>query len=215
MADSHGTVAHHFDDAEQQFEASLLGMWAFLITEVMMFGGLFLGYTVYRTMYSAGFLEASHHVSIVFGGANTAILIVSSLTMVLAINSAQRGKQKEIVRYLFFTLLLGLAFLVIKSIEYTDKFQHHHVPGANFIWEGPNAGTAEIFFSYYFAMTGLHAIHMIIGAGLLIYLIIMARRGRFSPEYYTPIEVIGLYWHFVDIVWIFLYPQFYLIGQHL
>jgi cytochrome c oxidase subunit 3 len=217
MADATDTspLAHHFADREQQYETARLGMWTFLITEVMMFGGLFLGYVVYRAMYMPAFAAASHHLDIRLGGLNTVVLIVSSLTMAMAVHAAQQGRRKAIIGFLLLTLALGCTFLVVKYFEYSAKFQHHLVPGPHFRWEeGGNGPNAQLFFGFYFAMTGLHACHMVIGGGLLTWLLILARRGRFSTAYYTPVELVGLYWHFVDIVWIFLFPLLYLIGRH-
>jgi cytochrome c oxidase subunit III len=207
-------VAHHFEDAEQQREAVTLGMWAFLVTEIMFFGGLFAGYTVYRSAYFEAFAEGSRHLDIVLGTVNTAILIGSSLTMALAVQAAQRGRREAQVRFLVLTILLGLAFLGIKAVEYGHKFEQHLVPGRFFAWPGPLASNVQLFFSFYFAMTGMHALHMVIGIGLLTWLAVQAGRGRFGPAYYTPMEVSGLYWHFVDIVWIFLFPLLYLIDRH-
>ena len=206
---------HHFDDLEQQHEASWTGMWIFLATEVMFFGGMFTGYTLYRTAYPQGFASASNQLDIWLGTINTAVLIFSSLTMALAVRSAQLGQHRPIAIFLLLTILLGAVFLGIKSAEYYHKFEEHLVPGASFRYEASLARPAEIFFSFYFAMTGMHALHMVIGIGLLTYLIIQARRGSFSPAYNTPVELVGLYWHFVDIVWIFLFPLLYLLGRHL
>jgi cytochrome c oxidase subunit 3 len=214
LADHAGPVAHQFEDAEQQFEASALGMWAFLATEVLFFGGLFISYAVYRSSYPQAFAEASNHLDILLGTVNTAILIGSSLTMVLAVYSARFGSRNTQVLFLLATLALGLVFLGIKAIEYQHKFHEHLVPGLNFQFPGKEAAAAQIFFSLYFAMTGMHALHMVIGAGLLIVLATQAWRGRFSAAYYTPVEIVGLYWHFVDIVWIFLFPLLYLLGRH-
>lgn len=207
-------LAHHFEDAEQQFEAAHLGMWAFLATEVLFFGGLFAGYAVYRLTYPQAFAEASHHLDIVLGALNTAILIASSLTMALAVFAARCGGRRAQIGYLLSTLALGSVFLVIKAIEYAHKYEEHLFPGLGFQFESAHAEQARIFFSFYFAMTGMHALHMVIGAGLIFALIVMAWRGRFSPSYYTPVEMVGLYWHFVDIIWIFLFPLLYLIGRH-
>jgi cytochrome c oxidase subunit 3 len=189
-------------------------MWAFLATEVLFFGGLFISYAVYRASYPHAFAEASNHLDIVLGTVNTAILIGSSLTMVLAVYSARFGTPRAQVFFLLATLALGLVFLGIKGVEYEHKFHEHLVPGADFQFPGTDARAAQIFFSLYFAMTGMHALHMVIGAGMLIVLAVKAGRGRFSPAYYTPIEIGGLYWHFVDIVWIFLFPLLYLLGRH-
>jgi cytochrome c oxidase subunit III len=207
--------AHQFDDIGQQHEASWIGMWIFLATEVMFFGGMFLGYMVYRFSYPQAFADASNHLDVLLGSINTAVLICSSFTMALAVHSAESSNNRGLVRFLLLTIVLGLVFLGIKFFEYYIKFEEHLVPGSAFNYEGPLAGPAEIFFSFYFTMTGMHALHMIIGIGLLTALIVKARRNRFSPYYYTPVEITGLYWHFVDIVWIFLFPLLYLVGRHL
>jgi cytochrome c oxidase subunit 3 len=208
-----------FDTAEQQKDASTLGMWVFLITEIMFFGGMFAAYTVYRTWYPRVFAVASTSLNAPIGAANTCILLFSSFTMVMAVRAGQLGKQKMIVLFLVLTLLFGFAFLGVKAVEWKEKFDEHHIPGqAAFHLEGlppTQQGNAQLFFSLYFAMTGLHAAHMVIGAGILMVLIWQARRGRYSADYYTPVDVAGLYWHFVDIIWIFLFPLLYLIDRHL
>jgi cytochrome c oxidase subunit 3 len=208
-------LQHQFVTMEQQREASSFGMWVFLVTEILFFGGLFTTYTVYRHQYPRAFAEASRHLDITLGTFNTVVLIVSSLTMALAVWSAAVGRRKAIIVFLLFTMALGGVFLGVKAVEYTHKFHDHLVPGPSFHFPGPHAGPAEIFFSLYFTMTGLHAAHMIIGIGLLTVLVLKARKGRYTPEYHTPVEVSGLYWHFVDIVWIFLFPLLYLIGRHI
>jgi cytochrome c oxidase subunit III len=208
-------LQHQFDTVEQQRDASTLGMWVFLVTEILFFGGLFLVYTVYRAEYPLAFAEASRHLDITLGTFNTAVLIISSLTMALAVYSASLGRRKAIIAFLLATMALGGVFLGVKAVEYAHKFHDHLVPGPGFRFPGAGAHQAEIFFSLYFAMTGLHAAHMIIGIGLLTVLVLQARKGRYGPEYYTPVEVCGLYWHFVDIVWIFLFPLLYLIGRHI
>ena len=214
-APHHPYLQHHFDDMGQQAEASTLGMWVFLVTEIMFFGGLFMAYLVYRHASPMGFQEASHHLNLYWGAANTVILIVSSLTMALAVRAAQTSQPARTqVFWLVSTMILGAAFLGIKAIEYTDKFTHHTVPGPSFQWDGVYPKPAEQFYSLYFAMTGLHALHMIIGIGIMSVIAWMAWRKTFDSEYYTPVEVAGLYWHFVDIVWIFLFPLLYLIGRH-
>jgi cytochrome c oxidase subunit 3 len=207
--------AHQFDDIGQQHEASWIGMWIFLATEVMFFGGMFLGYTAYRFSYPQAFAGASNHLDVMLGSINTAVLICSSFTMALAVHGAEAGDKRAVVRFLLLTIFFGLVFLGIKFFEYYTKFEEHLVPGSSFRFDGPLARPAEIFFSFYFAMTGMHALHMIIGIGLLTALIVKARRSRFSPHYYIPVEITGLYWHFVDIVWIFLFPLLYLVGRHL
>ena len=209
----HPDLQHHFDTLGQQHEAATLGMWLFLITEVMFFGGLFLAYMLYRIWYPQAWSEASLELNVVLGGTNTIVLIGSSLTMALAVRAAQTGLRKQTVIWLLLTMALGMTFLVIKYFEYAEKFEHHHVPGFNFHFPGPLAGPAEIYFSLYFLMTGLHATHMVIGFGLLSVITWMAAKGRFSPDWYTPVELSGLYWHFVDIVWIFLFPLLYLVDR--
>jgi cytochrome c oxidase subunit III len=214
-AHGHPKLQHHFDNVAQQTGASTLGMWVFLVTEIMFFGGLFMAYLVYRTLSPEGFAEASAHLNRVWGTINTAVLIISSLTMALAVRSAQTSAPAKVqVGWIVATMVLGAAFLGVKVIEYSDKFAHHLVPGPNFHWPGKHPQTAEMFYSLYFCMTGLHALHMIIGLGIMTVIAIMAWRRTFDEHYYTPVEVSGLYWHFVDIVWIFLFPLLYLIGGH-
>jgi cytochrome c oxidase subunit 3 len=209
----HPAQQHHFQTMEQQLEASTLGMWLFLVTEVMFFGGLFLAYTVYRIMYPQAWSEGSLELDIVLGTINTIVLIGSSLTMAFAVRAAQTGWKKGTIWYLVVTMALGLTFLVIKFFEYKHKYDTGHIPGPNFVFEGPYGDQVEIFMSLYFAMTGLHAVHMIIGFGLLSTILWMAIKDKFSPAWYTPVELSGLYWHFVDIVWIFLFPLLYLVDR--
>jgi cytochrome c oxidase subunit III len=209
--------SHQFDTIEQQHEAATLGMWAFLITEVMFFGGLFLLYTVYRFRFPEAFGEASSHLDVTLGAINTAILIGSSLTMALAVRSAQLGRRKAIAGFLVATIVLGGAFLGIKAVEYAHKFHEGFVPGPHFKWPGAiaeQANAGQLYFGLYFAMTGLHALHMVLGAVLLGVLAVLALRGKFDHGYSNPVEMAGLYWHFVDLVWIFLFPLLYLIRRH-
>ena len=211
-------LREQFDTAEQQKNASTLGMWIFLITEVMFFGGMFLAYTVYRHLYPMVFAVASSSLNAVIGAVNTAVLLCSSYTMVLAVRAAQLGQRKALIVFLILTLILGFAFLGVKAYEWNNKFEEHHVPGTSFHFEGmaPDMQrNAQLFFSLYFAMTGLHALHMVIGVGILSFLILQARKGKYSADYMTPVDVAGLYWHFVDIIWIFLFPLLYLIDRHL
>ncbi len=219
--DTHGHRAHslalreQFDTAEQQKETSALGMWIFLITEIMFFGGMFMMYTVYRNLYPEVWEHASHSLSAVIGAVNTAILLTSSFTMALAVRSSQLGKKKLLITFLSITILFGLGFLGIKGYEWYEKFEMHHVPGPAFHLAGETMqGPAQLFFSLYFCMTGVHAAHMIVGIGILLTLIIRASRGVFSANYWTPIEMAGLYWHFVDVIWIYLFPLLYLVGHH-
>jgi cytochrome c oxidase subunit III len=207
-------LAHHFDDLEQQHEASTLGMWVFLVTEVLFFGGLFLVYSIYRSWYSDAFAAASHELDITLGAINTAVLITSSLTMALAVHAAQLGQRRMLMLFLIATLVLGGVFVGIKGVEYYHKYVEHHIPGPSFQFEREYFRQAQIFFSLYFVMTGLHALHMIIGFGIMLFMLWWAWNGTVTAEYYSPIEISGLYWHFVDIVWIFLFPLLYLIGRH-
>jgi cytochrome c oxidase subunit 3 len=218
----HPRLQHHFYSMEQQLEASILGMWIFLVTEIMFFGGLFMAYIVYRTTYPLAWEESSQELNVILGGVNTAVLICSSLTMVLAVRSAQIGSRKGQIVNLVLTILFGTTFLVIKYFEYKAKFEHGLVPGPNWdphqlLADGRLVPRAlpfgsQIFFSLYFIMTGIHALHMVVGIGLMLVMLTFAWKGRFTPDYYGPIEVSGLYWHFVDIVWIFLFPLLYLLG---
>jgi cytochrome c oxidase subunit 3 len=213
-------LLHHFATEEQQRDSASLGMWIFLATEVMFFGGLFCAYLIYRLKYFGEFAAASQTLNWQLGMTNTIVLICSSLTVVLAIWAAQRGKRAMLLGSLFLTIVLGFAFLGIKSVEYAEKFEKHHVPGPsfNFVEKIPGHPDqmadpyhAQIYFSLYFVMTGLHALHMIIGIGFFVWLFYASWKGRFTPEYHTPLEMGGLYWHFVDIVWIYLFPLLYLI----
>ena len=192
-------------------------------TEIMFFGGMFCAYLVYRYWYFGDFGAGSQSLSVILGGTNTAVLICSSLTVALAVRAAQLGQQKVIVTCLILTMILGCVFLGIKGVEYHDKFVEHHVPGASFHFPGHipahpdvpiNQQHAQIFFSLYFIMTGLHALHMIVGVGLFAYITYYALHKRYGPHYYTPVEIAGLYWHFVDIIWIYLFPLLYLIDRH-
>ena len=211
-------LQEQFDTPEQQREASTLGMWVFLVTEIMFFGGMFTAYTAYRAWYPNIFAVASSSLNAVIGAVNTAVLLCSSFTMVLAVRASSLGARKALIIFLILTMLLGTAFLGIKAYEWWEKFQEHHVPGPDFHMEGESAegqAHAQLFFSLYFAMTGLHALHMVVGVGLLSFLLLRAYQGQYSPAYWTPVDIAGLYWHFVDIIWIFLFPLLYLVDRHL
>ena len=228
---SHPALRHHFENMEQQREAGALGMWVFLVTEIMFFGGMFLAYTLYRRMYPEAFAIASNHLSLLLGGINTAVLICSSFTMAMAVYCTQVGKRHLQVLSLVITILFGLTFLGIKAVEYREKYVGNLIPGTlipghpfNPDTRSPNGlhlapgvslHNVELFYWIYFAMTGMHALHMIIGVGLLSVILYLSVRGRYSPEYHNPVEISGLYWHFVDIVWIFLFPLLYLLGRHM
>jgi cytochrome c oxidase subunit III len=233
----HRSLQHHFENMEQQREAGTLGMWVFLVTEIMFFGGMFLAYTLYRSRFPASFASASNHLDITLGTLNTGVLILSSFTMAMAVYFTQIGKRRPQILCLAMTLVLGLTFLGVKAKEYYDKYEDRLVPGSLIpghsfnpavqqegeapdhhklhLLPGATLPQVQMFYWIYFAMTGMHALHMIIGAGLITFLLIFSMKGRFDPEYHSPVEVIGLYWHFVDIVWIFLFPLLYLLGRHM
>jgi cytochrome c oxidase subunit 3 len=221
-------LQHQFSSLEQQREAATLGMWVFIAQEVLFFGGLFAAYAIYRSQYPAAFAAGSHHLSWKIGFANTLVLIGSSFTMAMAVYSAAVGKKSRIVAFLLATVLLGSVFLGVKYFEYGEKIrpclgdgphQGCLLPGERFDasalhLEGAEGGHAQIYFSLYFGMTGLHALHMIIGIPIILGIAFMAWRGAYGPEYHSPVEFVGLYWHFVDIIWIFLFPLLYLVGAH-
>ncbi len=212
-------LQHHFADMEQQRETSTFGMWMFLLTEIMFFGGLFCAYLVYRASYYQAFVEGSQKMNIALGATNTAVLICSSLSMALAVRCAQLGKTKMMAILLVITIIFGFGFLGIKAIEYHEHWENHEFPGPNFHFQTidkkppVDAQHTEIYFSLYWAMTGLHALHMIIGIGLVTWIVIAGLMGAYSPAYYSPVENVGLYWHFVDLVWIYLFPLLYLISK--
>lgn len=207
-------LAHHFESLEQQKESSFFGMWLFMAQEVMFFGGLFVCYVVYRSLFGEAFAAGSRELDPTLGAINTAVLLFSSFTMVVAVNGAQRGNRKMIVWGLILTIFFGALFLGIKwNYEYTVKWEHHLVPGPHFEWHGEEVGRGvEIFFCLYFAMTGMHALHMVVGIGIMFFMLRPAWKGKWGPNNHNFVEGFGLYWHFVDIVWIFLFPFLYLIG---
>jgi cytochrome c oxidase subunit 3 len=206
---------HQFDDMAQQTETAHLGMWLFLATEVLFFGGLFMSYVVYRISYPHAFAAGSHELSLAAGALDTAILITSSFIMALAVHAAQTGSRWLLGLLLLVAAVIGACFLVLHGYEYYHDYLEHHIPGKTFRFAG-NApeNKVQLFFVLYFCMTGLHSLHVLIGVGVLSVLAIQAWGGRFSREYYNPVEVGGLYWHFVDIVWVFLFPLLYLIAPH-
>ena len=220
MPDSHAVtvppskhLAFQFEDLDQQHSTSTFGMWIFLATEILFFGALFTGYVIYRSLYHQAFADASSKgMQYWKGTTNTVVLICSSLTMATAVHAAQVGKRRLLVWMLIFTMMFGCAFLTIKGFEYHKEYVEHHIPGAHFEFpESVDPQHAQIFFSLYFIMTGLHTLHMIIGIGVVIVITMLAARGEYGPTYSNPVENIGLYWHFVDIIWIFLYPLLYLV----
>ncbi len=204
-------LAHHFETIEKQDYAVRLGMWLFLGTEVLLFAGLFLGYTVYRHFYHEAFHEASRHQDLWAGATNTVVLITSSLSVALGYHAIKQGKTKLCAGMLIFTILCACAFLVIKGIEYHHKFQEGALPGAYYHFDEVTAPGANLYYTVYFLSTGLHAFHVIVGMSILIWVLVRVLKGHFSPSYYVPVELGGLYWHLVDLVWIFLFPLLYLI----
>jgi cytochrome c oxidase subunit 3 len=214
-------VAHQFDDVEQQRAADSLGMWAFLATEILFFGALFTAYFSYRTDYSADFEAASARLNILIGAINTVVLLTSSLTMALGVFAAHTGRQRMLVWCLVGTALLGTLFMVFKAVEYYTDYRENLVPVLAFKDEewtrlnpAINPQRVQLFLMFYYILTGLHALHLTIGIGIMVVFIYLASHGRFGPAHYSPVEVAGLYWHFIDIVWIFLLPLLYLIGTH-
>lgn len=200
----------HFHSPSQQSSAAKLGMWIFLAQEILFFGGLFMAYAFVRYFYPETMLAAHEHLSVPMGALNTLILLTSSLTMALGVRAAQTGNQKQLQIQLILTILLALAFMVVKGFEYTHKFHEGFFPGKYYAGTGIE-GSPHIFFGLYFTMTGLHALHVLVGVGVLAWIYIRAKKGEFGPNYYTPVETAGLYWHLVDLIWIFLFPLLYLV----
>jgi cytochrome c oxidase subunit III len=204
-------LAHHFATFEQQFDAAKIGMWLFLATEILMFGGLFVGFALQQAAHPQAFFEAHHHLDKRLGAVNTIVLLFSSFTMVMAVHSAATNKQKALVRYLVVTLLCAAAFLVVKFFEYEHKIHDGLLPGAFYSHKGDQVPNQFIFFSFYFMMTGLHGIHVVVGMVVITWLLLKARKGTFDSTYYSPVDLVGLYWHLVDMIWIYLFPLLYLI----
>ncbi len=212
-AESHPKfLQHHFADPEQQAESSKLGMWLFLLTEILLFGGLFTAYAIFRAWFPDMFYNAHLALDVELGTLNTVVLITSSVTIALAIRSVQLAKNKQAIWLMAATLLLAAAFLVVKYFEYTHKIHLGQLPGEYYTYTGLEGTNPHVFFSIYFAMTGLHGIHVVIGMIVIGWVMIRTIKGHFSPEYYTPVELSGLYWHLVDLIWIYLFPLLYLIG---
>ena len=205
-------LREQYSTPQQQRETSTVGMWIFLATEVMFFGGLFASFAVYRMYYTQAFLAGSHGMTLLIGSINTAVLFTSSLTMSLAICSISENKQARTYVLLIVTALLGMIFLALKFTEYFLHYQAHKAPGIWFDSSAPQAGHEQLFYVFYFAMTGLHVIHLSIGIGLVTVLAVRTALGRFNAFYHTAIDIAGLYWHFVDIIWIFLFTIFYVPG---
>ena len=212
--------AEHFDDYQQQYQSGLLGMWAFLVSEIMFFGGAFATYMVYRHAAHEPFAEASRHLDVYLGTINTFVLLTSSLTMALAVRAAQMSRRGQSVFMILLTVVLGCVFLGIKLVEYEHKLHDGLFPlfGMPFNYsaigyEGDNAGAVRLFFGLYFGMTGLHAVHMIIGVGIMLVTVVLVWRADEVVDRQLLVENVGLYWHFVDVIWIFLFPLLYLIDR--
>ena len=216
-------LAHHFDNSAQQEGAAKLGMWVFLATEILMFSGLFLAYFVLRSNFPDMVLEAHEKLDKVMGSINTVVLITSSLTMALGVRAAQTNQRKLGQIYLFITLVCAGIFMVIKYLEYSAKIEHGTLPGSLYhehiydLAAGVQGtldrwwGGSQLFYGIYFVMTGLHGLHVLIGMGLIAWIMYKNGKGQFSSQYYTPVENVGLYWHLVDLIWIFLFPLLYLV----
>lgn len=208
-------LQHHFVSAEQQFDSAKMGIWLFLVTEVLLFSGMFVAYAVFRAWHPEAFTETFSKLNMYFGLFNTFVLLTSSFTMVMAINSIQHNDAQKMVRYLWITVALGLVFMLVKTVEYKEKYD-----GGIFFWLWEPHGHhyealkevayAQIFMKIYFVATGIHGLHVLIGMGILSWVAWQGMQGRWSAEYYNYVEVSGLYWHLVDIIWIFLFPLLYL-----
>lgn len=211
----HGAhVAHHFRDAEHQFDSAKQGIWLFMVTEILMFGGLFVGYAIFHSIYPQMFSEGASHLDWRLGFINTLVLIVSSYTMAMSIHHLQKNEKDQAVTKLWITVACGLVFMVIKAIEYKSKFDHGLLPGHMLDLAHVQAQHANLgmYYGFYFCMTGLHGLHVLIGMGLIVWLAIRAKRGDFGADYFTPVEGVGIFWHIVDLIWIFLFPLLYLVG---
>ena len=205
-------LQHHFNDMGQQLDASKIGMWLFLVTEVLMFGGLFVGYGIMHAKHPAAFLAAHHHLNRMMGAVNTVVLLTSSFTMVMAVWAAQTSRKKLLILFLVLTLLCAGAFLGVKFFEYQHKFEEGLLPGSFYTHQGDTVPGQFMFFSFYFMMTGLHGFHVVGGMCVITWLLFRAIRGDFSASYYGPVDMVGLYWHLVDLIWIYLFPLMYLIS---
>jgi len=205
-------LEHHFSTSLQQRESAKIGMWLFLLTEILMFGGLFVTYGIFRMVNPEMFYNAHKALDVGLGTLNTIVLIISSVTVVLAIHSLQNDRWERTIFYLLLTILLAVTFLVVKYFEYHHKFELGQLPGKYYTYDGIVGTNPHVFFSIYFLMTGLHGLHVLIGIGLITWVAIRTAKNHFSSDYYTPLENVGLFWHLVDMIWIFLFPLFYLIG---
>jgi cytochrome c oxidase subunit 3 len=205
-------LQHHFTEPEQQLDASKIGMWLFLATEILLFGGLFVGYGLMQNKFPEAWVSAHHHLDWKMGAVNTIVLLVSSFTMVMGVHAASQNQRKKLIVYLIITLLCAATFMVVKFFEYEHKIHDGLLPGKFYSYQGVHVDQERTFFSFYFMMTGLHGIHVLGGMAAIGWLIQRARRGDFTSRYYTPVDLVGLYWHLVDLIWIYLFPLLYLIG---
>lgn len=208
------SLREQFNSPQQQRDTATIGMWVFLATEVMFFGGLFASYAVYRMYYTQAFLEGAREMTLVIGTVNTAVLMTSSFTMNMAIESIAKNKQNRTYWLLILTAVIGLIFIGLKFTEYFLHYQDHKVPGIWFESNKPYARQEELFFFFYFALTGLHVVHLSIGVGLTTVTAVRTALGRFNGNYHTAVDLVGVYWHFVDIIWAFIYAIFYVVGFH-
>jgi len=217
-SESHGHAAehafrqHHFVNSEQQFDTSKLGMWLFLATEILMFGGLFVGFGLMQANYPEAWVAGHHHLDRIMGSINTVFLLCSSFTMVMAVHASSTNQKSKTVLNLLATLAFAGGFMVIKYFEYSHKFHEGILPGRYFSYAGGGPPEQAMFFGFYFAMTGIHGIHVLVGMILITWILIRAQRGDFSSAYYTPVDLVGLYWHLVDLIWIYLFPLLYLVS---
>ncbi len=205
-------LAEHFTEPEQQQDSAKLGMWIFLLTEILLFGGLFCAYAIFRAWYPDMFHQAHKHLDVVLGSINTVVLILSSVTVALSIHAMQHNRRRQTIILLAATLVFAATFMVIKYFEYSHKFHLGMLPGKYYTYTGIEGTNPHIFFTIYFTMTGLHGLHVLAGMGAITWMLVRTIKGHFSSEYYTPLEVTGLYWHLVDMIWIYLFPLLYLVG---
>ncbi|HNY42390.1 MAG TPA: cytochrome c oxidase subunit 3 family protein [Bryobacteraceae bacterium] len=205
-------LQHHFTTMKQQFEAAKIGMWLFLVTEVLLFGGLFVGYGIMHAKHPEAFVAAHHHLDWRLGAVNTIVLLMSSFTMVMGVWSAQTGQKKKLIAFLLLTVVLAMVFMGIKYVEYSHKFHEGLLPGKYYSHQGDTVPGQFMFFSFYFMMTGLHGIHVLLGVAAILWVMFRAMRNEFSAQYYGPVDIVGLYWHLVDLIWIYLFPLMYLIS---
>ncbi len=208
---AHPALAHHFESLEKQTHAARLGMWLFLATEVLLFTALFAAYAVYRFLFGADFAAASRHIETWIGVTNTVVLVTSSFTVALGLDRARRGDGRKTALFFGLSVLMALVFLGFKALEYTHHFQEGQLPGQFYTYEGIKANGAPIFFSLYFLITGLHGLHVVVGMTVLTVIGVRAARNAYTVEYHVPVELAGLYWHLVDLIWIFVFPLIYLV----